>query len=156
MWERLVEIVLFCRTGKHRAPGQILKSFIRSKDAEDKTKMTNAEEKKLRAAFAFLDKSYKESNLGKSRLARDLAHFYTMVTALISSDLLQAKGEAPNFLSVRNKLLKFAKLIETPGTADQSISPKLREYMQAASKQTTHPGQREKRQHTMLEIIDKV
>jgi Protein of unknown function DUF262 len=46
MWERLVEIVLFCRTGKHRVPGQILKNFINSKAGDDTTKITNSHRSK--------------------------------------------------------------------------------------------------------------
>jgi hypothetical protein len=33
MWELLVEIILFLRSKKHRTPIEILKSFIRAKDA---------------------------------------------------------------------------------------------------------------------------
>jgi hypothetical protein len=80
MWERLVEIVLFCRTGKHRAPGQILKNFIKSKTGDDTAKITPAEVKKLDSVFVFLDAAYKETVLSDTRLARDTIHFYTMVT----------------------------------------------------------------------------
>jgi hypothetical protein len=65
-WERLVEIVLFCRTGKHRAPGQILKSFIKGKGGDEKAAITLAEVKKLNVIFNFLDKAYKETELGKT------------------------------------------------------------------------------------------
>ena len=51
MWERLVELVLFCRTGKHRTPGQILKSFIRSTNVDERTKIKKEELKQLRACF---------------------------------------------------------------------------------------------------------
>ena len=43
MWERLVEFVLFCRTSKHRSPGQILKSFIRSTGDDEKSKITTGD-----------------------------------------------------------------------------------------------------------------
>jgi hypothetical protein len=77
MWERLFEIVLFCRTGKHRAPGQILKSFIRSKiDDSEKKKITRAELKTLKIVFGFLANCYSRSALGSSRLATDQPHFY--------------------------------------------------------------------------------
>jgi hypothetical protein len=154
MWERLVEIVLFCRTGKHRAPGQILKSFIKSRGKDEKAEMTLAEIKKLNIVFNFLDRAYKETELAKTRLARDVIHFYTMITTLISSNLLVASGGAPNYVEVRDKLIAFAKLIDDPkGATDSYISARLKDYLLAAQTQTTHSGKREARQTKMLEII---
>lgn len=154
MWERLVEIILFCRTGKHRAPGQILKSFIKSRGDEEKKEMTLSETKKLNVVFNFLDRAYKETELGKTRFARDVIHFYTMITTLIASDLLVASGGAPNYEVVRAKLIAFARLIDDPKMAtDSYIAARLKEYLQAAQTQTTHPGQRETRQTKILEIL---
>lgn len=155
MWERLVEIILFCRTGKHRAPGDILKSFIRGKDADDRAKATPAELKRMRAVFTFLDVAYKETDLGKTRLASDLPHFYTMVTSLLSSDVLKPDGEAPNYVGVRKKLLAFAKMLDAK-ELPAHLQEAMREYRQAAAKQTTHPGQRDLRQKRFLEILGKV
>lgn len=158
MWERLVEIVLFCRTGSHRAPGQILKSFIKSKDDDDNSGITVEELKKLRTVFVFLDKCYKETDLGETRLARDLPHFYTMITSLISSNLLEAAGGFPDYLAVRKKLIAFAKLIPEDAVPpkDKFIAENIREYRQAAARQTTHPGKRRARQTKFLEILDRL
>ncbi|HEY1884462.1 MAG TPA: hypothetical protein VGG86_00235, partial [Roseiarcus sp.] len=63
-------------------------------------------------------------------------------------------GGAPNYIGVRDKLIAFAKLIDDPKSASDSyISARLKEYLQAAQTQTTHPGQRETRQTKMLEIM---
>src|SRR5215467_4218398 len=64
MWERIVELVLFCRTRKHRTPGQILRSFIRSTTEEEKTKISVAELKRLRTVFNFLSEAYANTPLG--------------------------------------------------------------------------------------------
>jgi hypothetical protein len=159
MWERLVELVLFCRTGKHRAPGQILKSFIRSTDAVEKTKITPAELKKLRVVFGFLAESYKVSGLGKTRLARDTPHFYTMVTSLMASGRLQPKpGITPDYDELRRKILAFANFLPDGAVLpeDEHLREGVREYKRAATRQTTHPGQRDLRQKRFLEIIDQL
>lgn len=156
MWERLVEIVLYCRTNSHRQPGQILKAFIKTEKKEDTTIITAAELSRLKKTFAFLDTCYKETKLGTTRLGRDLPHFYTMVTTLLSSDLLDADGAPPEYPKVRKKLLAFAKILPDNATPDGSIAVAVKEYKQAAARQTTHPGQRRQRQAKFLEILNKL
>jgi hypothetical protein len=153
MWERMVEIVLFNRTQNHRQPGQILKAFIKTEgSAVDTRALTTKELQKLRTCFAFLDRSYVDTTLGNSRLARDLPHFYTMVTTLLESDLLKADGAPPAYPKVRKKLLAFAKVIADGATPPSSIAGAVEEYKEAAAKQTTHPGRRIKRHEKFLEI----
>jgi hypothetical protein len=158
MWERLVEVVLFCRTGSHRAPNQILKSFIKSKGGDDTREITPAELKKMKQVFGFLDRCYRETRLGKTRLARDLPHFYTMVTCLLSSGLLEADGAAPDYPDVRRKLLAFAQFLpdNVALPQDEAMAKDVTEYKQAAVRQTTHPGQRRIRQDKFLEIVAKL
>ena len=154
MWERLVEIALFARTNSHRQPGQILKIFIKTGDATDTTAVTAPEEKRLRTVFSFLDKCYKETGLGNTRLARDLPHFYTMVTTLLSSDLLEADGAPPDYPNVRRKLNEFAKLLPDTAKPKKELAGALLEYKKAAARQTTHPGQRRTRQTKFLDISE--
>jgi hypothetical protein len=159
MWERLVEVVLFCRTGKHRAPGQILKSFIRSTNVDEKEKISTAELKTLRSCFSFLDECYKKSDLGRSRLARDMPHFYTMVTSFLASGLLLPKdGIVPDKKELQRKLLGFAKFLpeDAPPPENQYLAEKMYEYKRAAARQTTNPGQRDIRQTRFLEIVGKL
>ena len=159
MWERLVEFVLFCRTSKHRSPGQILKSFIRSTGDDEKSKITTAESKKLRACFNFLDDSYKKTTLGKTRLARDTPHFYTMVTSILASNMLTPKdGVVPSPKELQRKLLAFATLLPDDADVpeDAYLAEKIQEYKEAAARQTTNPGQREIRQERFLDIIGRL
>jgi len=102
MWERLFEIVLFCRTKEHREPRQVLKRFITSKkgqeeedykegsksDGNDDKAITASEMNVLQRCFNFLSDCYRTSSLGNTMLATDQPHFYTMVTSLMVSDLL--------------------------------------------------------------------
>jgi hypothetical protein len=153
MWERLVEIVLFNRTQSHRQPGQVLKAFIKTEGDTDTTAITSVELKKLRRCFGFLDRCYVETALGDSRLARDLPHFYTMITTLLSSDLLDADGAPPDYPKLRKKLLSFARLLPVDAKPPSDVAEALKEYKNAAGRQTTHPGRRRTRQEKFLEII---
>jgi hypothetical protein len=157
IWERLVEIALFNRTKTHRQQGQVLKAFIKSdKDSADYAALTKEEIGKLKRCFTFLAHSYRNSELGRTRLARDIPHFYTMVTSLLSSDLLDAADAAPpDYPSVRRKIVAFGKLLDStkPPT---NVATALQEYKEAATKQTTHPGRRKTRQDRFLEIIEKL
>jgi hypothetical protein len=157
MWDRLVEIVLFCRTRKHRAPGQVLKSFISNKTETDNKAIVPLELKKLRACFAFLDKAYKDPNLGWSRMSRDLPNFYTMVTALLASDMLGPSNKGgPDYPETKRKLVAFARLLADGAKAPAEIADQLAQYKAAASRQTTHTGQRDIRQRRFLEILGKL
>jgi Protein of unknown function DUF262 len=155
IWERLVEIVLFCRTGNHRAPRDILKSFIKSKGSGENTHaVTGAELKRLKTVFAFLDKCYRGTSLGKTRLARDVPQFYTMVTCLLSSNLLAADGAAPDYPSVKRRLLAFAQFLDnTKVPADEELAKAIRDYRQVAARRTTDPGQRKIREEAFLHIM---
>jgi hypothetical protein len=156
MWERLVEIVLFNRTRSHRQPGQVLKAFIKSDEKADISELTTQELGQLKKVFTFLDKSYAESKLGDTRLARDLPHFYTMVTTLLASDLLDAAGAPPAYPKVRRKLLAFAKVVPDDAPFLESIETELDEYKEAAARQTTHPGRRRTRHDKLLQILAKL
>jgi Protein of unknown function DUF262 len=156
MWERLVEIALFARTNTHRQPGQILKAFIKTDDENDLAAIKLTEMKRLNTCFTFLDKCYKGTTLGKSRLATDLPYFYTMVTSLLDSGLLAANAAPPDFPAVRGKLLKFSKLLADGAKPPAAIAESLAEYKKAAERQTTHPSQRKIRQTKFLEIMGKL
>jgi hypothetical protein len=156
MWERLLEIVLFLRTKKHRAPVQILKSFIRQKfETPEKAKLTKEELSQLRGCFKFLSDAYASNvDLRRSRFATDQTHFYTLVTTLLDSNLLAVKNKVPpDVKNLQAKLVAFAKIIDGKSKAPKRLAPKFQEYQTASSKQTTHIGQREIRQRLFLEIL---
>lgn len=166
MWERLVELVLYNRTGAHRQPGQVLKIFMpghaakapaKSAAVPDGSKITPAEVGSFRTCFTFLDRCYEETGLGDTRLARDLPNFYTMVTTLLTSKLLSAAGAPPAYPSVRRKLLAFADLLDDHSThPDTTVKEAMEQYKIAAARQTTHPGRRKAREQMFLEVMDKL
>lgn len=155
MWERLLEITLYGRTHKHRVPAQILRGFIRSRDQEEKQALSPKEVKQLRTVFTFLANCYLKTTLGKTKLAADQTHFYTLVTTLLSSDLLKVKkGIPPNTKELQRKLLAFAKIVDEDTRPPASIKAAVADYMQKSQKQTTTLGQREGREQRLLEILD--
>jgi Protein of unknown function DUF262 len=151
MWERMVEIVLFNRSKKHRKPVEILKSFI-SKPDHQSPRLSGAEEAQLKQVFKFLGRAYKDSNLAKTRLATDQTHFYSMVTAIIAGGLLTKF--TPDILMAR--LMRFADIFEDRQTlptlhpADEPIS----KYRQISSRQTTDVSKREERQKQFIAAIE--
>lgn len=103
-------------------------------------------------------RSHALRKLKETRLSKDVIHFYTMVTTLLSSDMLNASGGAPDYVGVRDKLIAFAKLINDPKSSglDPYLTARLADYLKASQTQTTHPGQRETRQTKMIEILAKL
>jgi uncharacterized protein DUF262 len=155
MWERLFEIVLFGRTNRHRLPSQVLKSFIGGKVVEEEGgRISPRELKKLRTVFSFLADCYARSDLGQSRLATDQVHFYTMITSLLTSDLLLPQGRVvPDKNALREKLRTFAKIIRR-GQGPKKLLEPVRQYRRASSRQTTTTAQRQMRQERFIEIIN--
>lgn len=156
MWERLVEITLFNRTKSHRQAGQVVRAFIKTNDDVENKPLSSAELGKLKQVFGFLDKAYLVQGLGQSRLARDLPLFYTMVTTLLSSQLLEPQKAPPAYPEVRSKLVAFANLLADGAAVPRDIEEPLAQYKQAATRQTTHPGRRRTRQESFEKILEKL
>lgn len=150
MWERLLEIVFFLRTGKHRKPVEILKNFI-SKPDHPSPRLAPQEIKKLKKIFIFLGTAYKETNLGSTRLAADQTHFYSMVTSLIGGDLLELYS--PDVL--KQKLEKFGNLLDDKDQLkdDHPASDAMKKYRSYSTKQTTDVSRREERQKQFILIM---
>ncbi len=157
IWERLVEAVLFNRTKAHRQPGQILKAFIKTQKDHESDSITLAEMGQLKKVFAFLDQAYKQTHLGATKLATDLPHFYTMMTTLLSSNMLAASSAPPAYEDVRQKLLSFAKLLEVePDDIPEELRSDVQDYVKAAARQTTHPRSRKTREEKLVTILGKL
>jgi hypothetical protein len=157
MWERLLEIVLFCRTMEHREPRNVVKLFVSTKGegAQDKA-ISTKEMKILQACFGFLADSYRTSALGNTMLATDPPHFYTMVTSFMASDLLLPNdSNPPDKQQLLRKLLAFAKYLPDGAKlpSDRKLATAMKAYKQAAARGTGQTGQREIRQRRFIELI---
>jgi Protein of unknown function DUF262 len=150
MWEKLLELALFVRSnGTHRKPTEILKSFIKKPDAP--AKLSKRERNALTTAFQFLKQAYKTSTLGDSRLATDQTHFYSMVTSLLSSDLLTRYSEDV----LTKKLVKFANRIEKPPEfSTDPLKQAISRYQSLSTEKTTDAARRKERQQEFIKAID--
>src|SRR6266581_607262 len=150
MWERLTELALFVRSKRHRAPVSILKAFITSKDDELNERLTQQELTSFRRVFAFLDSAYKQyPSIQSSRLATDQPQFYTLVTTLLSSDLFGQFSED----SLAARISKAAKLLSGEILPTPELKKQLSTYKDRATKQTTNPDRRTKRQEILTKLI---
>jgi hypothetical protein len=147
MWERLLEIALFVRTGQHRTLAQILKAFL-GKTVDD-AKLTSKEKSKLNGIFKFLKSVYTESGVKTSRLAKDQPHFYTMVTSLHALSLIDQYGED----DLKRRLVKMSRILDEKERPPKGKGNAFKEYVELSSKQTTHPGRRASRQKLFAELI---
>mgnify|MGYP001558239769 CR=1 FL=1 len=152
MWERLLEIAIFVITKKHRKPVDVLKGVISSREPSVKPHQLNQEHlESLRKVFRFLKQAYSSSSnyLGSSKLATDMTHFYTMVTTLLNSNLI----ETENSDKLIDKLIIFSDLINKSKESTGKIKSKIKEYLELSVKHTTDVDRRKKREDLFLEII---
>lgn len=153
MWELLVEIILFIRTGKHRNPTDILKSFMKVEEGKGEPRISAAEKIRLRKIFDLLWKAYKQEAFTDTRLVTNQIHFYTMITAIISKDLSSALGEG----ELIRKLTAFGRVLDGKANAPQVSAPiatTIENYKELSEKQSTHVGRRGQREQKFIEAIN--
>ena len=148
MWERLLEVVLFMRTRKHRTLAQILKAFIG--DTVDMARINGTEMSTLRSLFKFLASVYSAASIKKSKLATDQPHFYTMVTSISALGLIAKYGRQ----DLKRRLIELAAVVDGKKAAPTGKKEALGKYLSLSSKQTTHPGRREERQALFAELLE--
>jgi len=150
MWEKLFELALFTRSGKHRKPAEILKTFIKAPATVKEARLTSDEKARLHKVFSFLREAYGTSALGDTALATDQTHFYTMATALLGSDLLT---KFPEDVLVK-KLTRFGRIIDGKESRPRGRLRQLwKKYEEVSSKQTTDVSRRDTRLKDFVEII---
>ena len=151
MWEKLFELALFVRSGgKHRKPSEILKTFIKSA-GDEQPKLSKDERDKLTAAFTLLQKAYKSSELGDTRLATDQTHFYILATSLLGSDLIGLFDEQ---LLIK-KLVAFGKIIDgkVPMPKNKALTQAIKRYQDLSKEKTTDASRRKDRQQEFIQAI---
>lgn len=149
MWERLLELALFARDGKHRSQIEVLNPFLKGK-GETAARLTKGEESRLRKVFAFLNKL--PESLKKSRFVTDQTHFYTLATTLLGHDLEQKFGVA----GLRTRLQRVSQWMSNEASAPRgSARAQLRNYLEQSARQTTHVSRRTAREKLLLALLDR-
>jgi len=115
--------------------------------------LIDSELNKLRLTFGFLEQAYRHHpDLAKTKLATDLPQFYTLVTTLLSTDLLSRYPHP----ELEKRILAVAKIIDetepTPALWKRAVG----DFRAASAKQTTHPSKREKRQQILLRLLNEM
>jgi len=156
MWERLAEIAIFTKDKQYRAPGDILRAFMNIDTNKNMNKLlTSAESTKLRLAFGFLADAYRHiPKLAETKLATDQPQFYTLITTLLSTDLLDKFSISNGELEKR--IYAVAQMIENSDPIPDSLKHVIGKYKAASTKQTTHPGQRSIRHKMLLRALNEV
>jgi hypothetical protein len=149
MWERLFELALYVRSGKHRKPTEILKSFIKAPDSTQ-PRLTSEERKKLRMAFDFLAESYRTRGLAKTRFATDQTHFYTMTTTILGKGLLDIYD--PDTLA--KALVDFNAQLEKASTKIVGMQKLVKKYKELSAKQTSDSVRRDSRQELLKQALE--
>jgi hypothetical protein len=152
MWERLLEIVVFLKTKSHKKPVDILNNLINSGISNKYQKLNKIEQKKLRLVFDFLGNTYTEKLQPESKLITDATHFYSIVTVLLNSDLIEKNAK-----NVKDKIQKLAFLIDNPKNHNNKTAydfrKKLSEYLDLSVKHTTDPIKRSRREEILRELL---
>jgi hypothetical protein len=151
MWQQVLEIVLFFQTQRHRKPVDILKSIIAaSKDQSERfPALSKKDEGGVRAVFNYLDTAYKSSELRTTSLATDQTMFYTMITALIASDLLTTV--APAELTV--KIVAFGKIIDSRAPVPAAKKLDVDKFRELVRNRTQDTPLREERQRIFIDVV---
>ncbi len=151
IWEKLTEILIFSKTGKHVKPSQILKGFINKKDFIDKT-LTKSEIIKIGHVFKFIDLLYKSKQVKESPLARDQTHFYTLVTSIIAENLLTSYTQE----ELIKKCTAFSKALSSKSTHKTSIQKDIKDYLDLSKRSTADADNRSKRQALFVSLIKSI
>lgn len=161
MWERLLEIVLFLRSRQHRKPVDILKSFIRAgrqgsarpsaQGDQSFQGLTQKETRQLGGVFRFCRSAYAKG-LSDTPLASDQAHFYTMATSLIDSDLLR-RYDHPTLTA---KLISLGMVLDGKRDRPPRLSRLIGRYLNLSSDRTTDSDRREERQDLFVKLVDAI
>lgn len=150
MWERLTEIALFSRSKSHRTPGDILKAFIKPEATKNKA-LSKEERREFRRAFDFLAKAYRRvPTLMNSRLATEQPQFYTLITTLLSSDLIDRLGEK----LLMKRIAAFGAILDGKEPTPPQLKKQIEGYQELAVRRTTDSGRRERRQKLLIECLD--
>ena len=148
MWEKFLEIVVFCISKQHQKPVEILKGFIGGK-LKGEYKLTKQTLDILRRIFSLLKLTYSDNKIANSKLAKDYTHFYTMTTTLAATDLLTNFNNS----ELGEKLISMSTIVDTGKDQTKKVTKEIREYLELASKHTTDTARRAKRNELFYKMI---
>jgi len=153
MWEKMLEFVLFLRSGIHRKHNEILMNFINSKKITDDTPLSAIEIRKFDRLFTFLLQLSKRLS-DKSPMLTEYTHLYSVVTLLLKRDIPQSPEE-------RGQLMNNLQAIDTAlfmkgSTKSPALRAHIKLYFDASQRATNSPKNREIRQAELEKMLVQV
>jgi hypothetical protein len=151
MWGKLMEFALFVRNGgTHGKGSDVINKFV---EKGEELPLTGEEQKKLRRVFTFLEQSYNNSGLARTRLSSEYSHFYIMTTSLLAG-LLVKDATLDDRAHLAKKLTMFGAMIDNgPGQRLEGEETDLEKYLALSSRQTTDAKKRGQRQKLFEKIL---
>ncbi len=144
MWEHLLEICLFCQTGQHRKPIDIIKGFINKKAFTGITLDTKAI-RLVKSAFKVLD-SVNHKVTVASPLFTDYTYFYSVATALTKDGILTHN----NRQDIEAKLVILANTLAGPRRTQPTS---VKSLVSQAKLHTTDVSNRQEREQMIIALL---
>lgn len=148
MWEKLLEIVVFAATKKHRKQIELLNGFINLKSALiSELCLTKQIIKDVQMVFSVLNEVAKKHPQVPTMFS-EYTYFYSVITTILKCDLTKLYGD-----ELPVKLQKFCILLDNPSIEDKVISKKIKSLRDVSSKHTTNILERTRRGDMISEIL---
>jgi hypothetical protein len=151
IWERLIDIILYVKSGEHRKPNDILRTFLIQK-IEATYKLNSADAAKITKACKFMNEIYNSAeNVKDSPLFTDYTHFYTALTSITGKNLLTQT----DYESMKKKFISWGEILKRqrlPGWK-KSIQTSFKTYREASLRQTSDRPQKLTREDQFLRIL---
>lgn len=148
MWEKLLEIVVFAATKKHRKQVELLNGFVNPKSAHiSKLSLTKQIIKNVQMVFSLLDEVAKKYTKVPTMFS-EYTYFYSVITTILEHDLTN------RYHDMSAKLQNFCTLLDKPNITDKSISKQIQSLKELSGKHTTNIAERTDRGNTILKILE--
>lgn len=149
VWEKLIDVLVYLHTGKHKNTAAILNTFLAEEDAS--LDISSATIKKLRKACQLINDIEKLHNNADNPLFTEYTHFYTVLTAIAKHDLTTTD----QIELVKKRLLKWCEMLSKKefNQKNQVLKKYYDAYKKGSSSQTTNPNQKATREDALVEIL---
>jgi hypothetical protein len=144
IWEHLLEICLFCQTGQHRKPVDIIKGFINKKTFTGIT-LDNKTIRSIKAVFTVLGSVNRKVTV-ISPLFTDYTYFYSVATALTKDGIITPK----NRKDIEAKLVLLASTLAAPRRAQPAS---VKSLIAKAKLHTTDVSNRQEREQMIIALL---
>jgi hypothetical protein len=151
IWEKLIDVLVYLQTGKHKNPAAILKTFL-EKDEVTSIDISSANIQRLKGACQLINSIEKLSGDANNPLFTEYTHFYTALTTIAKLNLIKPD----KIESLKPKLLKWCNILSKKELTakDKKLKTAYETYKKGSSSQTTNPNQKAIREEALVEFLN--